>query len=156
MTTARILIADDHEVLREGLKSLLLKVRPEWEICGEATDGEEAIRLASELKADVIVLDITMPEMSGLEAAAAMRKLGLALPILIFTTHHSERLGALVRNAGAQGYVLKSQAAHSVVVAIETLLAGGTFFGEPSQQSGSEPEKPEPGTSFFRGIAFAY
>jgi YesN/AraC family two-component response regulator len=78
--TAQILIVDDHEVLREGLKSLLAKSRPDWLICGEATDGEQAIQLAQELKPDVIILDITMPRMSGLEAASrpAPSKLKLA------------------------------------------------------------------------------
>jgi len=71
--SARILIVDDHEVLREGLKSLLAKLHPEWTICGEATDGKEAIQVAQELKPDLIILDITMPHMSGLEAAAQMR-----------------------------------------------------------------------------------
>jgi YesN/AraC family two-component response regulator len=78
--TAKILIVDDHEVLREGLKSLLAKARPDWLICGEGTDGEQAIHLAQELKPDVIILDITMPRMSGLEAASRMRKIGLNIP----------------------------------------------------------------------------
>lgn len=127
---ARILIADDHEVLREGVKSFLGKSRPDWEICGEATDGTQAIQLAQQLNPSLMVLDISMPGMSGLEACIRMRKLGLEFPVLIFTTHQSEVLGAEVLHAGAQGYVLKSQAARSLVLAIDTILAGGTFFGE--------------------------
>src|SRR5690349_15049476 len=127
---ARILIIDDHEILREGVKSLLAKLRPEWEICGEGTSGKEAIQLTQRLKPDLTILDITMPGMSGLEASSRMRELGVAVPILIFTTHDSERLDAEVREVGAQGYVLKSQAARYLVLAIDALLGGGTFFGE--------------------------
>src|ERR1700756_1710209 len=108
--TIRILIVDDHEVVREGLISYLVKSRPDWEICGEAADGEQAIRLTRELKPDIVILDITMPRMSGLEASSRIRRSGLTIPVLIFTTHDSERLATEVRYAGAQGYVLKSQA----------------------------------------------
>ena len=124
-----IVIVDDHEVLREGVKSLLAKSRPDLKVCGEATDGAEAIEVAQARQPDLLILDITMPRMSGLEAALRMRKLGLKVPVLIFTTHDSERLETEVRKAGAQGYVLKSQAGRDLVLAIDTILAGGTFFG---------------------------
>jgi DNA-binding NarL/FixJ family response regulator len=152
---ARILIVDDHEVLREGLKSLLAKSRPEWEICGEATDGEQAIQLVQELKPDIVILDITMPRMSGLEASSRMRKMGINIPFLIFTTHHSGRLDPEVRQAGAQGYVLKSQAAHKLVQAIDTILAGGTFFGSPPKPEPAGGDKPNPGVLFCSGFALA-
>lgn len=138
----RILVVDDHEMLREGVRSLLAKLRPDWQICGEAADGDEAISLARKLEPDIIVLDITMPKMSGLEACVRMRKSGMKVPVLIFTTHQSETLDSEVRRAGAQGYVLKSQAARSLVAAIDAILAGGTFFGqahEPSPVSGGNP-----------------
>jgi DNA-binding NarL/FixJ family response regulator len=155
MMSARILIVDDHEVLREGLKSLLAKSRPEWQICGEATDGNQALQFAQELKPDLVVLDITMPGMSGLEAAVRMRKLGLTFPILIFTTHHSERLATDVRHVGAQGYVLKSQAARNLVQAIDVILAGGTFFGAPPKPQPAA-DKPNPGILLLcRGLALA-
>ena len=153
--TARILIVDDHEVLREGLKALLAKLRPDWDICGEATDGDLAIQSVQDLKPDLVILDITMPRMSGLEASSRMRKLGLKIPILIFTTHESERLETEVRQAGAQGYVLKSQAARNLVVAIDTILAGGTFFGAPPKPAPAESDKPNPGILFFQGFALA-
>jgi DNA-binding NarL/FixJ family response regulator len=152
--TARILIVDDHEVLREGVKSLLAKSRPDWEICGEATDGEQAIQLAQELKPDIVILDITMPRMSGLQASSEMRKLRLNVPILIFTTHQSGRLETEVRKAGAQGYALKSQAARNLVQAIDTILAGGTFFGPPQPEPGGG-EKPNPGILLCQGFALA-
>ena len=130
---ARILIADDHEIVREGIRTLIDRSRPEWEICGEATNGEEAIEAVRTLKPDVVVLDITMPKMSGLEAAPRIAKLGLGCRVLIFTMHDSERLTIEARQAQAQGLVLKSQAARDLIRAIERLLAGGTFFAaEPA------------------------
>jgi DNA-binding NarL/FixJ family response regulator len=149
----RILIVDDHEIVREGLRSHLAKSRPEWDICGEATDGEQAIQFARELKPDILILDITMPRMSGLEASARMRKLGLTIPVLIFTTHDSPRLATEVRQAGAQGYVLKSQAVRHLVQAIDTILAGGTFFGAPPKPEPSGGDKPNPGILFFQAFA---
>jgi len=125
----RILIADDHEVVREGIRTLIDRSRPEWKICGEATNGEEAIEAAKTLKPDVIVLDITMPKMSGLEAAPRIAKLGLGCRILMFTMHDSDRLAIEARRAQAQGLVLKSQAARDLIRAIDRLLAGSTFFG---------------------------
>jgi DNA-binding NarL/FixJ family response regulator len=151
--TGRILIVDDHEVLREGLKSLLAKSRPDWEICGEGTDGDQVIQLVEELKPDIIILDITMPRMNGLEASSRMRKIGLTIPVLIFTTHHSGRLEAEIRQAGAQGYVVKSQAAQSLVQAIDIILAGGTFFGAPPKPEPAGGGKPNPGLLFFRVFA---
>lgn len=152
---ARILLVDDHEVLREGLKSLLANARPEWEICGEATDGAQAIQLVTELQPDLVILDISMPVMSGLEAASQMRRKGINVPLLIFTTHESDRLAVDVRKVGAQGYVLKSQAARDLVQAMDALLGGGTFFGGPPKKA-REDDKPNPGLVFFRSLAFAF
>jgi len=124
----KILLVDDHEIVREGIRRLLTKSRPDWEICGEATNGKQAIDAVSRLKPDVVVLDITMPGMSGLEAAPHILKLGLDSRILIFTMHNSERLNAEIRGTGAHGYVQKSQAARDLVEAIECLLNGNMFF----------------------------
>jgi DNA-binding NarL/FixJ family response regulator len=130
---ARILVVDDHEIVREGVTRLIGRSRPEWEICGEASDGAEAIEAVRNLKPDVVVLDITMPKMSGLEAASRISKLGLGSRVLMFTMHESERLPMEVRQTGAHGVVLKSQAARDLIRAIDRLLAGGTFFGpEPA------------------------
>jgi DNA-binding NarL/FixJ family response regulator len=153
--SARILIIDDHEVLREGLRSLFAKLRPNWEICGEGADGEEAIQLTKKLQPDLVLLDITMPGISGLEASSQMRKLGFKVPILIFTTHHSERLATEVREAGAQGYVLKSQAARDLVVAIDIIFRGGTFFGSSSKPELTDSKSPNPGMLLCQGFAFA-
>jgi DNA-binding NarL/FixJ family response regulator len=128
----RILIVDDHEIVREGLRNLLSQSRPGWVICGQARTGEEAVEAVRDLAPDAVVMDITMPMMSGLEAARRITKSGNACRVLIFTMHESDRLGQEVRDAGAQGYVLKSQAAKNLIVAIETILAGGTFFDAPA------------------------
>jgi DNA-binding NarL/FixJ family response regulator len=150
----RIQIVDDHEVLREGVKALLAKLRPDWQVCGEATDGQEAIQLARDLKPDLIILDVSMPRMSGFEASAEMRKQGLDIPVLIFTTHQSERLAQEVRQAGAQGYVLKSQAARDLVLAIDTILKGGTFFGAPQESKPIPDNKIKP-EALFRSCVFS-
>lgn len=153
--TTRILIVDDHEIVREGLRSHLAKSRRDWDICGEATNGEQAVQLTRELKPDIVILDITMPRVSGLEASSRMRKLGLNIPVLIFTTHDSERLATEVRQAGAQGYVLKSQAVRHLVQAIDTILAGGTFFGAPPKPEPTRGDKPNLGIVFFKSFAVA-
>ena len=124
----KVLIVDDHEIVREGIRRLLTGSRPEWEICGEAANGKQAVDNVRNLNPDVVILDITMPGMSGLEAAPQIVKLGLGCRILIFTMHDSGRLSTEIRDAGAHGYVQKSQAARNLVVAIECLLQGGTFF----------------------------
>jgi len=124
----RILLVDDHEIVREGIRTLISRSRPEWEICGEAQDGEEALEAVRTLKPDVVILDITMPKMSGLEAAPRIAKLGLGCRVLMFTMHDSDRLCSEVRQAEAQGLVLKSQAARDLIRAVDRLLDGGTFF----------------------------
>jgi DNA-binding NarL/FixJ family response regulator len=126
--SARILLVDDHEIVREGIRTLITRSRPDWEICGEARDGEEALEAVRTLKPDVVILDITMPKMSGLEAAPRIAKMGLGCRVLMFTMHDSDMLAREVRLAEAQGLVLKSQAARDLIRAVERLLHGGTFF----------------------------
>ena len=127
----RILLVDDHTILRAGLK-MMLNAQPDMDVIGEAHDGRQAIQESQRLHPDIVLMDITMPDTSGLEVASDLRRTGYSHPILIFTMHSSMRLTAETRNAGAQGYVLKSQAIHDLVRAIDILLAGGTFFGAPS------------------------
>ena len=128
----RILIVDDHEIVREGIRTLLGRSRSEWEICGEASNATEALSAVKTLTPDVVILDITMPGTSGLEVAQRIKSMRLPSRILIFTMHDSERLAAEVRDVGAHGYVLKSQAARDLVVAIEKILSGELFFGLPT------------------------
>lgn len=125
----RILIVDDHEIVREGIRNLIGKSRPDWIICGEARNGREAVGAVEKLNPDLVILDITMPAMSGLEAAARIAKSCLRCRTLMFTMHESDSLEGEVRSAGAQGFVLKSQAARNLIVAMEAVLSGGTFFG---------------------------
>ncbi|HET7207581.1 MAG TPA: response regulator transcription factor [Terriglobales bacterium] len=136
----RILLADDHEVVRQGLRTIL-QARPEWEIIGEADNGQRAIEAVKELRPDIVILDITMPIMSGLEATQAIAAAGVPTRVLIFTMHDSKSLVKAVRKAGAAGYVLKSRAARDLIRAIEALLGGGMFFG-PDLATES-PEKGE-------------
>ena len=124
---ARILIADDHEIVRQGIR-MLLRARSEWEICGEAVNGREAIQLAKELNPDVIVLDVSMPVLGGLGAADDILRMNPKIKILIFTMHESKTLRTLVERIGAHGLVVKSQAARFLVEAVDRLLSGDTFF----------------------------
>jgi DNA-binding NarL/FixJ family response regulator len=152
---ARILIVDDHEIVREGIRTLLGRVRSEWEICGEAANSNEAIEAVKMQRPDLVVLDITMPVTSGLEVARQIRKLDPACRILMFTMHDSGQLGVEVRAADAQGYVLKSQAARDLVAAIETLLSGGTFFGSPNKDREPRPAKNKAASSSSKREALA-
>ena len=127
----RILLVDDHAVVRQGITSLFATLRPEWTV-SEAADGAQARESVKRMKPDLVLMDITMPDASGLEVAADLRGMGYSRPILIFTMHSLTRLTTDARNAGAQGYVLKSQGINDILRAIDTLLAGGTFFGAPS------------------------
>jgi DNA-binding NarL/FixJ family response regulator len=125
---SRILIVDDHEVVRQGIRTIL-RARPQWEVCGEAVNGRDAVEKAQSLDPDVIIMDITMPEMSGIEATREIAKRKLRSAVLVFTMHESKNLAATVQEAGARGFVLKSHAARDLLEALESLMAGGTFFG---------------------------
>lgn len=143
----KILIADDHEVVRQGIRTIL-SARPDWEICGEAVNGQEAVRLVSELQPDAVIMDITMPVMSGLEAARQLTKSKASAPILIFTMHESRSLADSVKETGAKGFVFKSRAARDLIRALEVLLSGGSYYGP-------EPDKDPPsGGNTNRGISF--
>ena len=127
MRPARIVIADDHEVVRRGLAATIAEV-PEWTVVGQAANGREAVALVATHKPDVAILDITMPELNGLEATRLI--LGSDAPprVLILTAHESEQLVREVLSAGAQGYVLKSDAGRILVTAVDALLDARTFF----------------------------
>jgi DNA-binding NarL/FixJ family response regulator len=127
MKPVRILIADDHELIRRGLAAELGQT-PGWLVVAEAANGNEAVHLAAELRPDLIVLDLSMPELNGLAAARRILAAEPEARILILTAHESEQLVREVLAAGAQGYVLKSDAGRVLVTALQSLLDGRPFF----------------------------
>lgn len=127
MTITRILLVDDHEIVRKGLRALL-KAHAGWEVCGEAANGREAVQMARQMKPDVVVLDISMPELNGLEAARQIRNLLPATEVLILTMYESDELVREVIEAGARAYVMKSDAAQDLAAAVEALEHHKPFF----------------------------
>ena len=127
MRPLRILIADDHDIVRCGIRTLVER-RPEWEIIGEAANGREAVDAANRLHPDVCVLDHTMPLMNGLEATRQILHNDHSAKVLILTVHESEQLIRELLEAGARGYVLKSDAGRDIMSAIESLSLGKLFF----------------------------
>ena len=127
MGRMRILVADDHEVFRNGIRTLL-ENRSQWEICGEARTGREAVAKTMRLKPDVVLLDITMPDLSGLEATPEILKAHPQTKILVLTMHDSGRMASTVLAAGASGLVLKSDAAHDLILALEALSKNKLFL----------------------------
>jgi len=123
----RILLADDHDVVRRGLKALL-EERSGWEICGEALNGREAVDLAREMQPDVAIIDLMMPDLNGLETTRQIRKVSERTQVLIFTMHHNETIVHDILEAGARGYLLKTDAERQIVNAIETLLRRQPYF----------------------------
>jgi CheY-like chemotaxis protein len=123
----RILIADDHEVTRRGVRGLL-ESHDEWAVCGEAFEGKEVVVKSRELRPDLIIMDINMPGLTGIDAAQQIRKENPSVKILFFSVHESAQTVREVLNAGAQGYVAKSRAGHDLVDAVRNVLDGGTFF----------------------------
>lgn len=123
----RIFVADDHEVVRRGLCALL-QAQPDWEVCGEAADGREALEKIQKLRPDVVILDIGMPSLNGLEATRQILKVIPQTRILILTLHDSDQVVREVLNAGARGFLLKSDAARDLVAAVEALRRDKTYF----------------------------
>jgi DNA-binding NarL/FixJ family response regulator len=123
----RIMVADDHEVVRKGLCALL-QSQPEWEICAEAADGREAVDKAEKLKPDAVILDIGMPILNGLEATRQILKTNPQVRVLVLTLHDSDQVVREVLNAGARGFLLKSDAARDLVSAVEALRRDKTYF----------------------------
>ncbi len=121
--SVRILIADDHAVLREGMRNLLGQEK-DFEIVGEAADGEEAVQLGSELKPDVVVMDIVMPKLSGIEATRLIKQASPSSAVLILTAYSDIRYILGLLEAGACGYLLKSARGSEVVRAIRAVRSG--------------------------------
>jgi DNA-binding NarL/FixJ family response regulator len=123
----RILVADDHPLVRQGICALV-KSHPDWEICGEATDGRQAVQMVKELKPHIAILDIAMPNLNGLEATREILNDNPDQKVLILTVNDSEQLMREVLSAGARGFVLKSDAGRDLIKAVESLQRRGTFY----------------------------
>jgi DNA-binding NarL/FixJ family response regulator len=123
----RILVADDHDVARKGIRSLL-EDHPGWEICGEAKDGREAVDFSIQLRPDVVLLDVGMPGLNGLDAARQILGANPQISILILTMHDSEQVVREVLAVGARGFLLKSDSGRELVSAVEALQHHRTFF----------------------------
>lgn len=127
MKPLRILVADDHDLMRRGLKSLL-ESHPGWTICAEAHTGREAVTKAEELKPDIVILDITMPELNGVEAARRILKASPNTEILVLSVHYSDQLIRDILEAGVRGYIVKSDSDRDLVIAVEALANHKPFF----------------------------
>ncbi|MDQ6698604.1 MAG: response regulator transcription factor [Acidobacteriota bacterium] len=127
MKTVRILVADDHELVRHGLAKLL-SAEPGWEVVAEAEDGREAIDLANRMRPDVAVIDVTMPEINGIDATREITRSIPGIKVVILTMHFNEQLVMKLLDAGASAYVLKTDARNELVTAIAAVLEDSRFF----------------------------
>lgn len=141
MKKFRILVADDHEVVRQGLRALLDAHRG-WRVCGEAATGLEAVERAKELKPDVVVLDISMPGLDGLEATKRIRKILPQTDILVLTMHEPEEVLHEILDAGARSYVLKADGSRELIAALVALEAKKPFFSSAVLESVMEGYSP--------------
>jgi DNA-binding NarL/FixJ family response regulator len=123
----RILVVDDHAVVRRGVRSLL-ESHEGWEVCGEATTGRDAVEQNRRLRPDVVVMDLSLPELNGLDATRQILKDAPDTEVLVLTMHHSEQLARDVLQAGARGYVLKSDADENLITAVDTLRQHKPFL----------------------------
>ena len=123
----RILIADDHDLMRRGLKALV-ESHPGWQVCEEAHTGREAIEKAERSKPDVVILDNSMPELNGVEAARSIRKASPNTEILILSVHYSDQLIREILMAGVHGYIMKSDSDRDLITALEKLANHRPFF----------------------------
>lgn len=127
MTAFRILIADDHEIVRRGIRALI-ENHPGWEVCAEAADGREAVEKVRELRPDLALIDVSMPNLNGLDAARQIVDIAPQTRVLILTIHESEQIVREVLEVGARGFLLKSDAVRDLVSAIQALQRRTTFF----------------------------
>jgi two-component system, NarL family, nitrate/nitrite response regulator NarL len=126
----RVLVVDDHVFIRRGIQNIL-RAWPEWEVTGEASNGEEAVRLTRELKPDIVLMDISMPVMGGLEATRAIRNTSPETKVLLLTLHDSLDWVETALQAGARGYLLKSDTDGELVRALN-VVAGNGIYASPS------------------------
>jgi signal transduction histidine kinase/ActR/RegA family two-component response regulator len=130
----RILIADDHEVLRRGIRTML-ESEKEWEVCGEAIDGQEVVEKAASLNPDLVILDINMPVLNGVAAVREILRHRPQMKILVFSVHDSDQTIREILSAGAHGYLSKAKAGQELVQVVKLLLSGETFYPKRSASS---------------------
>ena len=123
----RVLVADDHEVMRMGIRNLI-QFQSGWSVCAEASNGQEAIEKSAQFHPDVIIMDITMPVMNGLDAAREISRSQPEIPVILFSMHISDDLYRHMKVDGIRGAVAKGDAARDLTQAVEAVLGGGTFF----------------------------
>ena len=133
----RILIVDDHALVRRGLRAIL-EMHPGWDLCGEASGGLEAITKAQELLPDIVIMDVSMPGTSGLEATREIVRAQPDIAVLIVTMHEASQLVAAAREAGASGYLLKSDTDAHLIEALTALSRRETYF-PPAVSSPADP-----------------
>lgn len=129
----RVMLADDHPLLRQALREVLEK-QPDIEVIAEASDGEEAVRLASELAPDVVIMDISMPNVNGLEATRQIKARYPAIAVLVLTIHNDNEHIVNILHAGAAGYLTKSIYGHEIVHAIRAIVCGETVLAQSVSQ----------------------
>lgn len=126
-TKIRILLADDHDIVRHGLRTLL-ELCPDYEVCADVSDGRAAVQIAEEMAPDVVILDLSMPELNGLEAARRIVARNPRTRVLMLTMHETEQFVRESLAAGVRGYILKTDAGRCLLKAVEAVLHGETFF----------------------------
>lgn len=127
MKPLRILVVDDHDLMRRGIKTLI-QTHVDWEVCGEAHTGREAVTQAEALKPDIVIMDISMPDLNGIEAAKRIRKASPSTEVLILSVHYSDQLIREIVEAGVRGYIVKSDSDRDLIIAVETLSRHKPFF----------------------------
>jgi DNA-binding NarL/FixJ family response regulator len=154
MKPIRILLVDDHTIVRTGVK-IVLERQPGWEVCGEAATGREGVAAVKNLKPDVVIQDVTLPELGGLEALRQIKKLSPSTEVIIFTAHEMEDLVLQVFDAGARSYLLKTDDSAHLLEAVRAAADHKPYFTPRIseiiltryQHSGLDSERPLPGTS---------
>jgi DNA-binding NarL/FixJ family response regulator len=129
----KVIVVDDHAVIRRGVQAIL-NAFPEWELCGEAENGQEGVKLAETLKPEIVIMDVSMPGLNGLEAARIIHNILPDTKILLLTLHSSTELVRSAFRAGARGYVLKSDAEQELVRALNVIAGDGTYVSPSLDQ----------------------
>jgi len=129
----RVIVVDDHAVIRRGVQGIL-GAFPEWELCGEAENGQEGVKLAETVRPEIVIMDVSMPGLNGLEATRIIHNILPDTKIVLLTLHSSTELVRSAFRAGARGYVLKSDAEHELVRALTVLAGDGTYVSPAIDQ----------------------